>query len=131
MRYLLFIFVMTAVLFEPNALPARAVTISPTIPVPNPSSDTGPAGFVANFYQFALMISGVLAFGAVVFGGVKYIAGAGNPSAQSEGKQWIESALLGLLLLAGAYIILHVVNPDLTNLDLINKLNLQQVNIKK
>ncbi|RJQ28727.1 hypothetical protein C4571_03075, partial [Candidatus Parcubacteria bacterium] len=36
------------------------------------ASDT-PAGIIVNFYQFALMIGGVLAFGAIVYGGIKYV----------------------------------------------------------
>lgn len=93
--------------------------ISPVIPGPNPyPTSTGPGGFVANFYLFALMVSGVLAFGAVVYGGILYLTAAGNPSRQGEGKEWIESALIGLLLLAGAYLILQIVNPALLNLTL-------------
>jgi hypothetical protein len=64
------------------------------------------------------MIGGVLAFGVVVYGGVKYMASAGNPSGQSDAKEWIEAALLGLLLLVGAYFILSVINPQLLNLNL-------------
>ena len=106
---------------------AHATVISLSLPsvngVTNPCSNPTAAGcnpgnYVSSFYQFALMIGGLLAFGAVVFGGVKYITAAGNPSSQSEGKAWIESALLGLLLLAGAYLILNTVNPNLTHLSL-------------
>jgi hypothetical protein len=64
------------------------------------------------------MIGGVLAFGAIVYGGVLYAISMGNPSKQSEGKEWVESALIGLLLLAGAYLILYTINPDLVNLNL-------------
>jgi hypothetical protein len=60
----------------------------------------------------------VLAFGAVVYGGIKYIFAAGNPSGQSEGRDWITGAIWGLLLLAGAYLLLNVINPNLTNLSL-------------
>jgi hypothetical protein len=96
---------------------AHAVTISMSIPGTNlNSSSTSPGAFVANIYQFALMIGGVLAFGVIVYGGVRYMASAGNPSGQGDAKEWIEAALLGLLLLVGAYFILNVVNPQLTNL---------------
>ena len=98
---------------------AYAVTISTSIPGNN--SNTGnasPGAFIANFYQFALVLGGILAFGVVVFGGVKYAASAGNSSAQSDAKEWIWGALLGLLLLGGAYFILKVVNPQLVNLNL-------------
>ncbi len=97
---------------------ARAVTISMDIPGANPNSSSTPGAFVANFYQFALMIGGVLAFGVIVYGGVKYMASVGNPSGQGDAKEWIEAALLGLLLLVGAYFILSVVNPQLLNLNL-------------
>ncbi len=95
------------------------VKISTAIPGTNANStSSAPGAFIANFYQFALMIGGILAFGAIVYGGVRYVASAGNPSAQSDGKEWIMGALIGLLLLAGVYLILNVVNPQLANLNL-------------
>lgn len=110
------------------AVPALAVTISATIPgmTSAATTSTSPGAFVSGFYQFALMIGGVLAFGAIVYGGILYAASAGNPSKQSEGKEWIKSALFGLLLLAGAYLILYTINPNLVNLGLPT---LQSVNI--
>ena len=92
------------------------VTISMTIPgmATNASSNIG--GWVSSFYVFALLIGGILAFGAIVYGGIRYTFAAGDPGGQSEGKEWIKSALIGLLLLASAYIILYVVNPNLVSL---------------
>jgi hypothetical protein len=95
-----------------------AVTISPAIPGMTTATSVAPGFFVAGFYKFALMIGGVLALGAIVYGGFLYATSAGNPSKQSEGREWVMSALLGLLLLAGAYLILYTVNPDLVNLKL-------------
>ena len=100
----------------PFALATHAATISMNIPGNTPNSTSTPGAFVANFYQFALMVAGILAFGVIVYGGVKYMTSAGNPSGQGDAKEWIEAALLGLLLLVGAYFILNVVNPQLTNL---------------
>jgi hypothetical protein len=99
---------------------AHAVTINPNIPGSNSVTPGlgGPGALVANFYQFALLIGGILAFGAIVYGGVKYTFAAGNPSGQSEGKAWVTSALWGLLLLASAYIVLNTINPELLNLTL-------------
>lgn len=90
------------------------------------AASAGPGTFIQGFYNFALMIGGVLVFGAIVYGGVLYAASMGNPGRQSEGKAWIKSALLGLLLLAGAYLILFTVNPNLVNLNLPT---LQAINI--
>lgn len=95
---------------------ALAVNIS--IGIPGLSAEPKPTEFIGGIYNFALMISGVLALGAMVFGGVKYMTAAGNPSGQSEGREWIKGAVFGLLLLFGAYFILNVINPDLTKLSL-------------
>lgn len=108
------------------ALSVHAVTIPVSGNLPgtqgnctDPSSNQcNPAGFINDFYTFALLVGGILAFGAVVYGGVLYMTSAGNPSGQHEGREWIESALLGLLLLAGAWLILNIVNPNLTKLQL-------------
>ena len=104
------------------------ITIATSVPGtygPKPGTG-GPGAFVANFYQFSLIIAGVLAFGVIVYGGIRYMTSAGNPSGASDAKEWIEAALLGLLLLAGAYFILKVINPQLLNLQLPT---LTQINI--
>lgn len=95
---------------------AAALSISGSLPGMAPvSAGANPGVWIQGFYGLALMLGGVLAFGAVVYGGVLYAASAGNASKQSEGKEWIWSALTGLLLLAGAWLVLHIINPDLTN----------------
>lgn len=75
-----------------------------------------PGEFVNRFYNWALALSGVLAFGAIVWGGVVYTFARGNPAGQSEGKKWITGALLGLALLGGAYLILYTINPEIVSL---------------
>lgn len=104
------------------------ISVSPTLPNAQYPTSAGPAGWVANFYNFALLISGVLAFGAVVYGGILYLTAAGNPSRQGEGREWIESALIGVLLLAGAYLILRVVNPAIVNINNALPSNLPSIN---
>ena len=77
-----------------------------------------PGTIVQDVYNFALMIGGLLAFGAIVFGAIKYTLAAGNPSGQHEGREWITQALLGLLLLVGATLVLNTINPELITLKL-------------
>ena len=113
-------FYSTALVLIGSALAASrvaAVEISTRIPGAYAVSE-GPGGFIANFYQFALMIGGILAFGAIVYGGIKYTLAAGNPSGQTEGKEWIKSAIYGLLLLLAVYLVLYTINPELVNLGL-------------
>jgi Type IV secretion system pilin len=106
-------------LFTPIAV-AHAVTISTAIPGTSTSTTSAgaPGAMINNFYQFAILIGGLLAFAVIVYAGVKYMASAGNPTGQGDAKEWIWSALLGLLLLAGAYLVLTLINPDLKNLTL-------------
>ena len=114
------LFLISGLFITSVAFAQTQIIISTSVPgtYPPTSGTGGPGALIANFYQFALMIGGVLAFGVIVYGGVKYMASAGNPSSQSDAKEWIEAALLGLLLLVGAYFILSVINPQLLNLNL-------------
>lgn len=73
---------------------------------------------VVNIYNFALMVGGILAFGMIVYGAVKYTMAGGNPAGQSDARDIITQSLLGLLLLVGAFIVLNVINPELTGLGL-------------
>lgn len=92
-------------------------TINVNLPGPS-SAASGIAGWIVNFYSFALTISGILAFGAISYGGIKYAFARGNPSAESDAKSWILNALYGLLLLAGAVIILYTINPNILSLQI-------------
>lgn len=116
-RILSIAFVVAVIIGLPAVVFAQTpatISINPNIPGVQNVSTAGPCGWIVNFYSFALIIAGILAFGAIVYGGVKYATSAGNPSSQSEGRAWIWSALLGVLLLACAYLILYTVNPNLT-----------------
>lgn len=88
------------------------------VSIPGTTSSSSPIEMIKGFYQFSLAISGALAVAVIVYGAVKYMASPGSPSGQGEAREWITSALLGILLLAGAYIILNTINPELTILRL-------------
>lgn len=102
--------------FTKVALGANATvgSATPTVDIVAISPDV----IVSNFYQIALMVSGLLAFGVIVFGALRYTLAAGNPSIQSDARDQITQAILGLLLLLGIYLILNTINPNLTALKL-------------
>ncbi len=77
-----------------------------------------PAGLLVNFYQFGMLLAGVLAFGMVVWAGVQYSLSRGNPTGQADARDRVIQAFLGILLLVGAYAILYTLNPGLTRLQL-------------
>ncbi len=75
-----------------------------------------PAAYIARFYQFALMISGALAFAMIIFGAIQYIVSAGNPTTQSDARDRIFQAFWGIALLLGAYLILYTIDPKMVSL---------------
>lgn len=74
------------------------------------------AGYIQNFYNFALGISGALAMAMIVYGGIRYATSAGRPDAQTDAKDAIYSALFGVVLLFGAVLLLKTVNPQIITL---------------
>jgi hypothetical protein len=69
---------------------------------------------VAWLYTFFVMISGLAAFVMIVWGGVQWMSSQGNPTATGDAKDKIKMALLGLLLVLSSFIILQIINPELT-----------------
>src|SRR3989344_1243234 len=115
-----FAFILLFLLPFSFACAQQAVTPEATPPTTatEATSQASPSGIIKDVYQFSLMIGGLLAFGAIVFGAIKYTLAAGDTSGQHEGKEWITQALLGLLLLVGATLVLNTINPKLALLEL-------------
>lgn len=73
------------------------------------------SGYIQTLYRFGLGIGGILAVGMIIFGAIN-ISISGSVDKEKEGKSYITSALLGLLLLFGAYVLLREINPNLVQL---------------
>lgn len=71
-------------------------------------------GLVAWLYTFFVMISGLAAFVMIIWGGVQWMTSQGNPTATGDAKDRIKMALLGLLLVLASFLILQIINPELT-----------------
>ena len=69
-------------------------------------------------YYLIIGISGFSAFFMFVWGGFQWTYSAGNTTAIEEAKDRITSAALGVLIVLSAYLILQVINPELTTLNL-------------
>ncbi len=74
------------------------------------------ASMINKIYIYALSIAGVLAIVMIVYGGISYALDPGNAAKQGEAKEIMQSAIWGIVLLAGAYVILKTINPDLVQL---------------
>jgi len=87
-------------------------------PSGNCQQPTDIPSYLNTVYKFAVGISGLLALGMIVAGGVYYTVSAGNSGRQGEAKSMITSAIWGLVLLFASYLILNTVNPQITKLGL-------------
>jgi hypothetical protein len=79
------------------------------------SSSGGISGHINNFYNTAIILGGVAAILVIITGGLMW-ATSGAIDQKNRGRDLITSAIWGLVLLLGAYIILNTVNPELTDL---------------
>ena len=75
---------------------------------------------VSYLFTFSIMIAGLAAFSMFIFGGMKYLTSAGNAAAQNDARDMITSAVVGLLLLLGSYLLLQLINPDILILKPLN-----------
>jgi len=69
--------------------------------------------YIKYIFTFSIAIAGLVAFGALIYGGFRYITSAGAPTAQTEAKDQIFAGLIGLVILLSSYLILTTVNPQL------------------
>lgn len=69
--------------------------------------------YVKYIFNFAMLICGFVAFGALVIGGVRYTASAGNSSTISDANNQMLSGVMGLVIILGSWLILTTINPEL------------------
>ena len=82
------------------------------IPLLTQAGDTGFSGYINFLYSLSIGIAGLLAVIKIIVAGVKYMfSDVITNKAAAKGE--IKGALLGLLLILGAYLILNTINPQL------------------
>ena len=110
----LLIIFLSSVLIEP-ALAARKLEVQ----IPGLTTTTLPAlpDYILAIFKFSLLAVGIVCFGALIYGGFRYLTSVGSPSAINDAKDQIFSALLGLIILFSAWLILNTINPELVILN--------------
>ena len=83
---------------------------------PGGEEEFGLPEFIKYIFLFSLGIVGITGFLAIIIAGFELVTATGNPQKAAQAKDRITSALLGLLLLLGSWLILHYINPDLLKL---------------
>ncbi len=79
----------------------------------NPDLNNGIGCYLNIIFLLAIGICGVLAVVMIVISGIQYM-GDESVFGKTEAKSKILSAILGLFIALGAYLILNTINPDLT-----------------
>ena len=78
-----------------------------------PSTGMNFADLVVWLYYGIITFSTAAAFGVIIWGGIEYITSFGNLSRMSSGKEKIENAVIGLLIILISYLVLQTINPQL------------------
>lgn len=121
------VIIIAMILFlSPLAVQALELTLSQELPCPpglpggcptEAEVSTDISSYIKRVYQFGVGISGILAVGMIVAGAIYYSVSAGSPDKQNDAKSMITSALWGVALLLGSFLILRTINPQLVKLE--------------
>jgi len=74
--------------------------------------------YIKYIFNFSVALAGLVAFGALIYGGFRYLTSVGAPTAQTEAKDQIFAGIIGLVILLSSYLILTTINPQLVMLNL-------------
>jgi len=76
----------------------------------------GIGGYIKVIYQWLLGSASVFAVVMIIVGGIQYMVAGGSPAGVKQAKERMFNALIGIVILFGAYTILATVNPQLLSL---------------
>ncbi len=102
--------------------PARDVFFTPSITIPGSQFVAGTpvrvefetiGDYIVAVYTFFVGIAGIMATIMMMYGGLKYVVSFGSAQRMSDAKDQIVSALMGLLIAIGSYMILVTISPRL------------------
>ena len=75
--------------------------------------ETTPTGLAQNVFRFALGLGGGIAFLLILLGGMQIQTSAGNPEQLNSGREIIQGAIAGLLLIIFSVFILKFIGVDI------------------
>ena len=85
--------------------------------------------YVSEAYKYGFVAAIALAILMIIIGGAMWIIG-GAMETQKTAKDLITQSLIGIAILAAAYLLLNTINPKLTNLDFPGIPTVQPVNLQ-
>lgn len=91
-----------------------------------PITSTTLAEYIRSVFVVMIWSVGVLAVVMIIFGGVKWVAAAGNPGRINDAKDVITNSLIGLIIALTSVVLLGTINPDLASLPGVGTVNVAQ-----
>ncbi|MBX4187409.1 MAG: hypothetical protein KW802_04140 [Candidatus Doudnabacteria bacterium] len=119
MKKIILLFMICFIGFSP--LIAAAQTVNPcTVDAVRGNANKASAlpKCVNQIYVWSLGLGVLLALLMMVLGGYYLMTAAGNAEQATKGKEFITSALIGVVILFCAFLLLNQINPDLVNFNL-------------
>jgi hypothetical protein len=93
----------------------------PLAPIPGLTdiqpANGGLATFLNNLYKYLIGLAAVLAVLEIIYGGLQYSA-QDSISKKEDGKERIQQAILGLVLVLSPVLVFSIINPSILNLSL-------------
>lgn len=91
----------------------------PRIPgtIPPQDFETFPTEDIPSLYakyiiNLVIWASGMIALGALIYGGIRYLTSTGKPEAMTSAKEQISGAFFGLLILLASFLVLQTLSPQ-------------------
>jgi len=123
-KFKIFIVICFLFLLTPALVFAEDFTLQVNIPgssfnfsTPNCSGDSCNLGWISKYiamiYKFGVGLAIMLAVVMIMVGGFIWLMSAGSPDKVGKAKEFITSAMTGLLLALFSFLILQTVNPEL------------------
>jgi len=88
----------------------------PTIKGETITINTDLPGLIDYFFNFTLMVGGIIALVIITIAGFRWMSSAADPRQKQEAMEQIKAGLFGLLIILASFMILSTINPELTTL---------------
>lgn len=76
---------------------------------------TNAAEYIVYLFNLAIMIGAFLAGGVLCWAGIEYVSAYGNPVKLESARNKVKNTFLGLIILLASFMILNIINPQLTS----------------
>jgi len=90
------------------------------IPPLNKNAEVSLDQYVTGIYDFAAMAVGIIGVLMFLVGGFQYMISAGNRGMSGEAKKTMINAVIGIIMVLGAYLLLSTINKELINFQALN-----------